>query len=179
MKRLSIGEFEKLPDEVGYRLELVRGLVVREPAPGELHAVVDLNLAVALHSFVRKHRLGRVLTNAAFVLFPGQQTVRVPDIAFVRRRRLQREPQPEMLQLAPDLAVEILSRHNRALEMRDKITDYLGAGAQQVWIVDPKKRAVTVHGRSGVTLLTASDLLLAREVLPGFAIPLTEIFRYE
>ena len=179
MRRLSVAEFERLPEEEGYRLELVRGMVVREPAPGEVHAVVDLNLAAAMHGFVREQRLGRVLTNAAFVLNGTPPTVRVPDIAFVQRSRLHREPQPEILHMAPDLAVEILSPRNRKAEIRDKLADYFGAGVRLVWIVDPARHTVEVHRQSGTMVLTGRDILHGEDVIPGFTLPVKEIFRYE
>src|SRR5688572_21569053 len=87
VKRLTVAEFERLPEEDGYRLELVRGMVVREPGPGELHGAAGINLATALHTYVREHRLGRVLANVGFVLYESPGTVRFADIAFVKDRQ--------------------------------------------------------------------------------------------
>ena len=78
---------------------------------------------------------------------------------------------------APDLALEILSPSNRSGEFHAKVADYLAAGARLVWIVDPKRRMVTIRE----TLLAqrrlgARDVLDGGDVLPGFAIPVEEFF---
>jgi Uma2 family endonuclease len=179
VKRLTVAEFERLPEEEGYRLELVRGMVVREPGPGELHGAADVNLTVALHTYVREHRLGRVLTNVGFVLYESPGTVRFSDIAFVKRERLKREPQEGILRMSPDLAIEVLSPSNRPAQMRDKVADYLDTGAAMVWVVDAKRRIVTVHRRTEAEVLSAQDTLGGGDVIAGWSLPVSEIFRYE
>jgi Uma2 family endonuclease len=179
VKRLTVAEFLRLPEEDGYRLELVRGMVVREPGPGELHGAADINLATALHLYVRERRLGRVLSNVGFVLYESPGTVRFPDTAFVKRERLHRDPQQGVLRMAPDLAIEVLSPSNRAREIREKVADYLDTGSGMVWVVDPMKRIVVVHEPGQATVLTARDTLRGEDVIPGWSMPVAEVFRYE
>src|SRR4029077_17708918 len=123
------------------RTELVRGvLVVREPAGG-LHGVVALNLGAELAGYVKRTGAGRVFAaETGFQLATGPDTVRAPDVAFVRRDRLP-EPTPRGFpRLAPDLAVEVLSPGDRAGEVLAKVADWLSAGTRLVWVIDPERR---------------------------------------
>src|SRR3954464_15362773 len=130
-----------MPDK---RTELVRGrLIVREPA-GYRHGAVAMNLAVRLFQHVDLTGAGQLLAaETGFTLSRNPDTVRAPDIAFVRRDRVPVETQgfPEM---APDLAVEVLSPDDRPGETLAKVGDWLDAGAQLVWVIDPERRLARI-----------------------------------
>ena len=156
-----------LPDK---RVELVRGvLVVREPA-GFRHGAVSATLTKLLAHHVDAHRLGRVLAaETGFQLATAPDTVRAPDVAFVRRERL---PSPEPLgypALAPDLVVEVLSPGDRPGETLAKVGDWLNAGSRLVWVVDPTRGVVHVYRQDGSEALIAEQAELSGEdVVPGF-----------
>lgn len=173
---LTIEEFERLPDD-GWRMELVRGHVVREPPTGFEHGDVAFRMGSVLMRFVDEHALGKVVgTEAGFVLFDEPPTVRAPDIAFVREERLGFDPK-RFAPLAPDLAVEILSPSNTVSEIQDKVLDYLDAGTCLVWVADPNSRTVTVYqSRNTIQLLTADDEIDGADVLPGFRCKVSELF---
>lgn len=125
------------------RFELVKGvLVVREP-PGGRHGRIAMNVALQLANHVRTHDLGVVYAaETGFTLAHNPDTVRAPDVAFVRRERL---PTPEPVgypDLAPDLVVEVLSPRDRPGEVMARIADWLSAGARLIWVVDPDRRVV-------------------------------------
>ncbi len=163
-----------LPDK---RVELVRGvLVVREPA-GFRHGAVSAALTAVLAPHVQAHRLGRVVAaETGFQLARDPDTVRAPDVAFVRRERL---PSPEPVgypALAPDLVVEVLSPGDRPGETLAKVGEWLTAGAQLVWVVDPTRRQTRVYRQDGSeTLLTEGDVLTGEDVVPGFECRLAAI----
>ncbi len=177
VRRMTIEEFERMPDLDEYRHELVRGWLVREPPPVELHGSLQLRLGHHLLDFVERNRLGLVVTESGYVLSEQQQTVRGPDVAFVAAARLEGGPLEHFRRGAPDLAVEILSPSNRRREVAEKVTEYLAAGARAVWVVDPRKRSVAVH-RTGVDtrIYRAGETLDGGEVLPGFRLPLSKLF---
>jgi Uma2 family endonuclease len=163
-----------IPDK---RTELVRGvLVVREPAGGR-HGRVTNELARLIGNHVHAHQLGTVYAaETGFTLARHPDTVRAPDIAFVRPDRV---PDPEPLgfpEFAPDLVVEVLSPGVRPGEVLTKVGDWLNAGTPLVWIVDPERRAARVYRYDGsVTVVTESEMLEGEAVLPGFACPLASI----
>jgi Uma2 family endonuclease len=163
-----------LPDK---QVELVRGvLVVREPA-GFRHGAISATLTKLLALHVDSNGLGRVLAaETGFQLAADPDTVRAPDVAFVRRERV---PNPAPLgypALAPDLVIEVLSPGDRPGETLAKVGDWLTAGSRLVWVVDPGRREARVYRQDGSeTLLTERDVLNGEDVVPGFACRLATI----
>ena len=163
-----------IPDK---RVELVRGmLVVREPA-GYAHGRVAMNLAVRLATYVEGARAGQVFAaETGFTLARGPDTVRAPDIAFVRRDRLPDPATQGFPELAPDLVVEVLSPGDRPGEVLAKVADWLTAGTRLVWTVDPQRRMARIYRHDGSeTVVTAEGALDGEDVLPGFTCSLVSI----
>ena len=161
----------------GRLCELVDGVLV-EKGMGFLESYLAGALIEILRGFVKPRHLGLVTAPDGMVrLAPG--LVRIPDVAFVSwarlpSRRVPREPIPD---LAPDLAVEVLSESNTADEMARKRREYFAAGVRLVWQVAPLARTVEVYtAPEQVMLLREEDTLEGGEVLPGFALPLRECF---
>lgn len=159
------------------RTELVKGvLVVREPA-GYAHGRVAMRLAARLFAHNERTQAGEVLAaETGFTLARGPDTVRAPDVAFVRRDRVP-EPVPAAFpEFAPDLAVEVLSPDDRPGEVLAKVADWLGAGARLVWVVDPRRRLARVYRADGTQAqLGDADTLDGEDVVPGFTCPLGEV----
>jgi len=159
------------------RAELVRGvLVVREPAGGR-HGRVTNELSRTIGNHVHAHALGAVYAaETGFTLARRPDTVRAPDVAFVRRERLP-DPEPTGFpDLAPDLVVEVVSPGDRAGEILAKVADWLSAGTRLVWVVDPERRLARVYRADGSEqIVEEADRLLGEDVLPGFSCPLASI----
>jgi Uma2 family endonuclease len=159
------------------RVELVRGvLVVREPAGGR-HGRIALNIALELGNHVRAHQLGAVYAaETGFTLARRPDTVRAPDVAFVRRDRV---PTPEPIgfpEFAPDLVVEVLSPDDRPGSLLAKIADWLSAGTHLVWVIDPERRLARVYRQDGTErIITADETLDGEDVVPGFSCVLESI----
>lgn len=172
---MTADELERLPD-TDKPTELVRGrMIVREP-PGATHGDIVVNLIVVISQFVRARRLGRVLTESAYVLFTDPDTVRGPDISFVRQERMP-DPIPRgFIRFAPDLAIEVLSPSNRPGEVLEKVADYLNAGTPLVWVVDPDRRQARVYRADGtISTMAENEILDGEDVLPGFTCTLSEV----
>lgn len=163
-----------IPDK---RTELVRGkLVVREPA-GARHGRVAMNLAIRLGTHVERTHTGQLFAaETGFTLFRAPDTVRAPDIAFIRRERLPDPIPAGFPELAPDLVVEVLSPDDRPGEILAKVADWLEAGAQVVWVIDPERRLARIYRQDGThASIAADDRLDGEEVLPGFACALASV----
>lgn len=158
-------------DLPGKTAELVRGrLVVREP-PGYYHGKVAMKLGIRIGVFVEANGLGEVLAqDTGFKLASNPDTVRAPDVAFLRRERVP-EPAPRGYgMLAPDLAVEVVSPNDRAGELLTKVGDWLDAGVRLVWVIDPDRRQARIHRADGsVAIVDGDGLLEGEDVLPGFS----------
>jgi Uma2 family endonuclease len=174
---LSLERYMALPEGDG-KVELVRGSLVREPPPAPLHGAVQARLVRFLGDVVEARELGVVVVEAGFLLRRDPDTVRIPDVAFVGRDRLPPDPYGQPLwELAPDLAVEVVSPSNRATELNARVLDYLDTGAALVWLVDPAARTVVVHEPGGIArVLRDGDTLTGGNVAPGFSVPVARLF---
>jgi Uma2 family endonuclease len=174
---MTAEQFAELPDEGPYRLELKRGRLVREPRPKQQHGLFVIELGSYLHEFVKERKLGRVMADVGTITERDPDTVRGPDILFVSTARMQAYPSNSFLGMAPELCVEILSPSNRPKEMKEKVREYFGAGARHVWIVDPMRERVTVYRSvTDMRILTKTEQLDGGDVLPGFQLPLKQLF---
>lgn len=174
---LTIAEFELLPEEDAYRIELVRGRLVRSPRPASLHGRLMVRLGRVLDESAEAGGHGVVLADAGVVLERDPDTVRGPDLAFFSTQRIPASAYGTSFWGPPDLAVETTSPSNRVSETQEKVTDYLDAGVRIVWVIDPPTRTVTVYEYDGTArIVRQDDILDAGDVLPGFRLPLTSFF---
>ncbi len=157
--------------------ELIDGVLV-EKAMGYAESMLASYLIVLLDGYVRPRNLGLVTApDGTIRLWAGR--VRIPDVAFFSWDRMpeRRRPQEPIPTLAPDLAVEVLSPSNTTQEMRHKRDDYFAAGVRLVWEVDPHARTCCVYtAPTLVATLAEADTLDGGDVLPGFRLPLRDLF---
>ena len=175
---LTADEYSRAPDD-GLRHTLQAGLLIAEPQPFPRHAQIQARLAHVLTEFVDARGLGVVLTDGGFLLSRNPDTVRGPDVSFVRADRFNAEEAGRgYFRGAPDLAIEILSPSNRPGETHAKVADYLAAGARLVWVIDPAQRIVSVY-RSLLSprRIAADGVLNGEDVLPGFSFPIVDVLR--
>lgn len=167
------------------RTELVRGrLILREPA-NYGHGVVATRVLVRISTWLEQDRVARgaaeplgdvLAAETGFTLFRKPDTVRAPDVAFVRteRRPTRMRGFPD---LAPDLAVEVLSPGDRAGEVLAKVGDWLTAGTEVVWVIDPQRRRAQQYLADGtVRVLGEHEALDGAPVLVGLAVPIAPLF---
>jgi Uma2 family endonuclease len=173
---VTADELERMPDD-DYRYELVRGRLIRMSPVAPRHGHTTMTLGALLWQQVRANRLGQVWNEVGFRLASNPDTVRAPDIAFVRHDRLPAKDASGFYRGAPDLAIEVLSPDDTPGEIREKIADYLDAGTPAVVVIDPGSRRAAIH-RPGtaVRMLTASGTLDLDDVVAGFRVPLRDVF---
>ena len=170
---LTAEEFFALPEEIRDRHELVRGRLeeLDTVPPGVRHGWVMSCIVHVLMQYVVPRGLGLVVSgDAGFILERAPDTVRGPDVAFIRADRVPPDDDLDgFADLSPDLAVEVLSPRDRPGQVQAKVADYLRTGVRLVWVVDPRARTVVVHvpGHSP-RRHTAADRLDGGDVLPGF-----------
>jgi Uma2 family endonuclease len=159
------------------RFELVRGELVEMTPIGLEHFRVAGRLQARISTFVESRRLGIAGQELGCILSRNPDIVRAPDVAFLSSPRV--TPGSEkFFEGAPDLAVEVLSPDDRAAEIQQKVREYLGAGAQLVWIVDPRSKTVTAYLPSGgAHLYAGNEPVPGDPVLPGFSFLPSELFK--
>lgn len=161
------------------RLSLIRGEVQTMSPTGVTHGILCARLATELSIFVRENRLGIICgAETGFMVERDPDTVVGADVAFLNREQLERlENIDKFAPFAPDLAVEVLSPSNTVNEMDEKIAFYFAAESRLVWIVNPKRRTVSVYRSTvEVRILGVQETLDGGEVLPGFSYKLSELF---
>ncbi|MFN7588126.1 MAG: Uma2 family endonuclease [Planctomycetota bacterium] len=161
-----------------WRHELWRGELRRMSPAGHWHSSLALRLGAMLEVHVRRHRLGRVYgADGGFLLAHDPDTVLAPDVAFVRSDRLPPKGSRGFFPGAPDLAVEVRSPDDSQREVAAKVDTWLAHGAREVWVVDPKRRTLTLHTADAAPRTLAHDATLRESaVLPGFTLALAELF---
>lgn len=158
--------------------ELVNGEVRVMTPTGGTHGSVTARLTAAIAAFVYDRGVGEVFAaETGFILARDPDTVRAPDIAFVRGGRIPPAGFPGFVPLAPDLAVETVSPDDRPGALRERVEQYLAAGIRIVWVVDPASRRVTVHAAGHPPHVVPPDGTLdGGDVLPGFSYQIARMF---
>lgn len=175
---ITADELLRMPsDEL--RRELVRG-EVREMTPaGYRHGRIAMRFGSHLSRYVEAGSLGVVVAaETGFRIGSDPDTVRAPDVAFVRQERVDQMGDPAgFWPGAPDLAVEVVSPGDSYADVEEKVLDWLDAGCTMVLIVNPHQRTVTVYrSRAEITVLGEDEELVGGEVIPGWSLPVRMLF---
>ena len=163
----------------GLRHELVRGELRTMPRGSWGHGRDSSKLDRSLGNHVETHGLGEVASNdTGFLLTTNPDTVRAPDVAFVRRERLdQADPERGYYPGPPDLAVEVISPNDLYADVDEKVAEWLEHGTRMVLVVNPRRKSVAVHrpGRD-VRMLGVEDTLDGEDVVPGWSLAVRDLF---
>ena len=161
-------------------VELVEGELVEMSKASGKHGQITMRLAVLIANHVYANQLGEVTAaETGFVLDrgpDGRDTIRGLDIAYINSSKIPGSLPDSLLDVPPDLAVEIISPSNQASDIHRKVMQLLKASTSLVWIVYPDSKTVTVHAASGATTLHENDTLSGGDVLPGFQIRVGDLF---
>lgn len=164
----------------GHRYEIVNGELIDMGNSGAKHGYLAIILSAGLFNCVSTQKLGAMFdSSTAFKMRSGNK--RSPDISFVAKERLQGlDDLPDgFLEGAPDLAVEILSPSNTVEEIHNKLVEYFENGARLVWVIHPKENYVLVYrsAQSPDRLLKSTDSLDGENIVPGFSLPIADLFQ--
>lgn len=166
---------EREPD---FPYEVVDGEYVEKPM-SVLSTLVNRNLAFHLDTHVRKVKAGWVVEEMLFAM-PNAGRSRRPDTAFVSYAQWPKNriiPHVAAWDLRPEIAVEVVSPSNLADDVALKLDEYLDEGAKEVWIVYPIQHRIDVFtAPNKCQVLRKGDTLACERFLPGFAVPLAELF---
>lgn len=172
-------EFIAIPDN-GHSYEVVNGELIDMGNSGALHGYICSILLSALMVYIIPRKLGVILdSSTAFKMKNGNK--RSPDISFFAKDRLQGlEVLPAgFLEGAPDLTIEVLSPGNTVEEIDDKLVEYFENGTRLVWVINPNQHYVLIYrsAEEPDRLLKSADSLDGEEVIPGFTLPIANLFQ--
>jgi len=149
------------------------------PPAGHVHGEIALSIGSELRHYVRENRLGKsYAAETGFKLATNPDHVLAADAAFVRKDRTEDiDETSSYWPGAPDLAVEVISPSDTHREVAEKALDWLEAGTRMVLVVDPSEHTVTLYrSPSSVVVLSEDDTLDGADVVPGWKLPVREIF---
>ena len=176
---LSVEDYAALDEPDGPRYELSEGELIMTPSPTYFHNQSRDEFNARLRAFADSQKLGGVVSDMDFKLLG--ETVRRPDVAFISADRLRGIDLKQVpLPVAPDLAIEIVSKNDRADDLLVKVSQCLAAGTRAVWLFYPNTRLAYRYlpGKlePEVRSADAGHTFEDPELLPGFSIPLDQIF---
>lgn len=159
--------------------ELDEGALVTVTRPTPRHGKVCARVITLLTTHCDQTGQGMVMGNdSGFVLGRTPDTLRGPDVAVVLADRAQHLDMDAWGEGAPDLVVEVISPSDRPAAIQRRISQYLDAGCQLVWVLYPGRRCAVVYDASGrVQVLGEDGELMGDPLLPGFRTPVTALFR--
>jgi len=130
--------------------------------------LVTGRIIARLDAYLERNPLGRLFTAG-----PGF----TPTISFIKRERLPDPPPATAPDLVPDLMVDVLTPDQRPKEILARITDWLRAGTDVVWVFEPQRSVARIYRREGTEeFIAAEGAMRGEELLPGLSFPLTEVF---
>ena len=168
-------QFLQHPTNKERRFELINGEIVERGELSMERGLILGNLATALHQYVQQNRLGRAGVSIDYCVPDDPYNYRTIDVSF----RSARDPivTRGCVQGMPDFAAEIKTLDMAVAELREKARYYLANGTRMVWLVLPEQRIIEVYTPDDERILGENDTLSGGDVLPGFSLPVRDVFR--
>ena len=173
-KEVSVSTLEEFMTKDYESYEFVEGELRPMSTPTMEHGRIGVNIIVLLHPHVKANKLGKVYSIET--TFQVGKSGRKPDVAFLSQEHIP-EDERQASSIPPDLAVEIVSPSDTLYDVQEKAFEYLDAGTQLVWVVEPVGQTVTVYrSRTDIKTLTVKDTLTGEDAIKGFQCSVAEIF---
>jgi Uma2 family endonuclease len=165
---MTVEEFARMETADTEAYELVDGELVPLSSATPLHNIVRDRLIQLIRNYFDRQTIGGAMSETDCQI--GEDTVRKPDFSIFLGERwkkidLKKAPVP----FAPDIAVEVLSPSEHAIDINRKIKDYLSAGSQEVWLLDVENVELQIRTKAGIRLFEGSSALESA-LLPGFSV---------
>ncbi len=178
----SVQHLARTPEFNRRRFYLIDGELFEMSPVQRVHSRLANRIGMFLGVFLEERDLGEAHTELGFYPADDRSTLLAPDVAYVSHARLSGQPEDGFLSTMPDLAIEIVSPSNSLRQIRRKAQIYLEYGASLVWIVRPAEKGVDVcraadSSRLDIEFVARDGLLSGEDVLPGFELKLTQLFR--
>ncbi|HTN01964.1 MAG TPA: Uma2 family endonuclease [Planctomycetaceae bacterium] len=174
---MTAEEFARL--DIDVLVELVRGYVVEQGWPSTIHGIVCCHVAFEIESWVRRVRAsGLTSLRTGIITERNPDSVRGPDVFFITRERMESAGGLEgFLEIGPELAVEVKSPSESWKDLQAKINEYFTAGVQEIWVLEPEVRLLSVYRVDERPRTLSPEDSLTSPLLPEFVANVTEFFR--
>ena len=164
-----------MPEEPGYRYELIGGFLIKEPSPLVYHQRVTRRLLCILEDyFAGAHSQGELFGAPLDVIFSPTSTVQ-PDIFFIADAKQLADAQ--FIEIPPELIVEVLSPSSGRIDRVRKLDLYLRHGVTHYWIVDPEEGTIEAYKLQDTTysLVHTTDQEFTHEDFLGLSFNIAQV----
>ena len=179
-KKLTYRDYLELPEEPGYRIEILDGILVKEPSPSVMHQRVSRRLQRLLEDYFWEADPGGEIFNAPLDTTFGEETVVQPDLLYLSGEQ-QEQIKETRIDGPPLLAVEVISPASGRRDRVRKMQIYQKAGVRHYWLADPAERTLECFSlQGGLYALAASgmdDDLLRHPEFEGLAVDLSILWQ--
>jgi Uma2 family endonuclease len=144
---------------------------------GAKHGEIGAQLIVELGIYLKHNPIGRVYnSNTTFQIGEDE---RLPDVSFVSAARIPREGSPSgKWEIAPDIAIEVISPNDIWDKVNRKVREYFAAGVKQVWLVSQQEREIMIYDSpTQIRVVTVDEELTSESLLPGFKCRVADLFK--
>ncbi len=179
-QKMTLEQFEERLLDGDRWIELRNGRLARLNPPDDAHGDVIRNLAKPLAVYLKKSTDLYACFELPLILRRDLPTVRCPAVSCFRFEPGTRfaETDKVLTESRPELTIEVASTNERREAMADRVRAYLDWGVSAVWVIDPVSRHVhQFHGRGAAQTLKEPQVLIGHPALPGFAMPISDLFR--
>ncbi|PSO66625.1 MAG: Uma2 family endonuclease [Cyanobacteria bacterium QH_2_48_84] len=160
------------------RYELVDGELKPKVSQKFKYSITQLRLLTAINDWCEQQQIGRVLPEWGVLLQrSGNDWVPVPDLTYVSYQRLSPEwDEDAPCPVLPELVIEIISPGQSFGELTEKAEDYLSAGIDRIWVVDPQAQSVTVFRKDGRFETLRNNQFINDSLLPELELRVADLF---
>ena len=170
---MTADEFARMATGETEDYELVEGELVPMPSGNPMHGEIRGRIEFLIRGYLQQHRIGRVIAEVDCQL--ATHSVRRPDLSiFLGRQSKSFDPNRIPVPFAPDIAVEVLSPSESAMDVNMKVLAYIAAGTEAVWVVDTATSEIFIRRQATISLLRGEQSLES-PLLPGFSVPVSEL----
>lgn len=184
-KHLTFADYLLLPTIV-QRYDIIDGEMIMSAAPTPRHQLIIANISMALNAYLRADQRGIVIFAPCDIVIRREPLrTRQPDLfVFLRGRvdvgNLQDFLDQPVIEIAPDVTIEIISKNETRRSRAEKIEDYRRIGVKECWIVSPQAHTVEVLRLSPERMRTVgiygAGMRVHSEILEELEIPVDEMF---
>lgn len=174
---MTLAAFLELP-ETKPASEFIDGRITQKPTPKGKHSRLQTKLSSVINDFLEPKKTGLAFTELR-CSFDGSAIV--PDIIVLQSSRIPRDEDGDMadiIQIAPDLIIEILFPQQSQTKVIKKIYRCLAHGSELGWLIDPKERTVLIfRSAEAIKIIdeTAAQLPMP-QVLSEFVLTIETLF---
>lgn len=155
-------------------MEEVDGVLVEKTGMTVKHAAVQGNILFFWRDYIRTTQCGGEVYPEVPCITDRQK--RRPDVAYVTPDLLAMHGRPAIFPQSFPLIAEVASPDDKAELLLSKAREYLGSGAEEVWLLFPENQLVMIATQTQWQVFTAQETIATQILLPGFAIAVAELF---